>query len=602
MNEHITDYLYKYFKLKNPGYAVFIKGEWGCGKTCFIKKYIKEQNKNTNWWGKKRKKLQYISLNGVSSTNILVANILFNAKYALGWVKIIWSLIKCISITGKCITFTPQDLFSSEVFKKLLKRNVLIFDDLERANLDHEKLWGFFSELLEQHHVHIVLVGDESILFKNEKYVSSKEKVIGKTLQIQSNDCEILPEVFKQIEFVNFRPLFQKYHKSIGQIIEEILTVCEKNQTNYRIVKNSCREFIFAFSGIFEDKDLSTKNDEFFEDLFGRFFVISYLLQLGKLKSSEIADVFDIGLLYADKNPNKLVAQKMLQNFDGYFLNPFLTSNMWISIFNHQKIDNKEIISNIKDRINKVIPNWKKLLDFRSCTDQEIKERLQDSLNDISNKKYRDITSILHTFSTLLSMSIEEVIEQTPQEIVIKAKNYIESLGNDLEFEEVAFTINDINDYTAGYSYQAQETEEFNQIRDCLIEKINQKCQQNRQNRYFEFLAKIKNEEGAGRNLYSDRFNPIDIFSNNDPHLLWKKLLELKPKYFNQISKTLWHIIIPDQLGLYRDSQDAFWKKILEYAEDFLSQNSSGKKEIAKCIQLRKYFIPSLKRWWDDDK
>ena len=296
------------------------------------------------------------------------------------------------------------------------------------------------------------------------------------------------------------------------------------------------------------------------------------------------------------------MAQKTLQNFDGYFLNPFLTSNMWISIFNHQKIDNKEIIAHIRDRINKVIPNWKKLSNFRSCTDQEIKKCLKNSLSDIDNNKYRDITSILHTFSTLLSMSIEEVIEQTPQEIVVKAKKYIESLGNDLEFDEVAFTINDISDYTAGYGYQAQETEEFKQIRDCLIEQINQKCQQNRKNRYFEFLAEIKNEGEAWRNLYSDRFNAIDIFSNNDPNLLWDKLLKLKPEYFNQISKTLWHTIIPGQLGLYRDSQDAFWKKILEYAEDFLSKNSSCKKEIAKCIQLRKYFIPGLKRWWPDDK
>ena len=595
MNEHITDYLNKYLKLKNPGYAVFIKGEWGCGKTYFINEFL--GNPLTQ-------KKCYISLNGIMDITEIIPQIVL-ATVGLeksGKSNQITTAVGRTVIAGTLKYFNINDILKIEDFKNLISSNILIvFDDLERASLKNEHLWGFFSELLEQHHVHMVIVGDEDQI-RDVDYKKRKEKVVGKTLQIQSDDCEILPEVFKQIEFVKFRPLFQKYHKSIEEIIKETLMLCEKNQTNYRIVKNICREFIFTFSDIFSDKDLSTKHDEFFEDLFGRFFVISYLLQLGKLKSSEIADVFDIGLLYADKNPNKLMAQKTLQNFDGYFLNPFLTSNMWISIFNHQKIDNKEIIAHIRDRINKVIPNWKKLSNFRSCTDQEIKKCLKNSLSDIDNNKYRDITSILHTFSTLLSMSIEEVIEQTPQEIVVKAKKYIESLGNDLEFDEVAFTINDISDYTAGYGYQAQETEEFKQIRDCLIEQINQKCQQNRKNRYFEFLAEIKNEGEAWRNLYSDRFNAIDIFSNNDPNLLWDKLLKLKPEYFNQISKTLWHTIIPGQLGLYRDSQDAFWKKILEYAEDFLSKNSSCKKEIAKCIQLRKYFIPGLKRWWPDDK
>ena len=40
MNKHITDYLDKYLKLSKPDFAVMIKGEWGSGKTYFIKKYI----------------------------------------------------------------------------------------------------------------------------------------------------------------------------------------------------------------------------------------------------------------------------------------------------------------------------------------------------------------------------------------------------------------------------------------------------------------------------------------------------------------------------------------------------------------------------------
>ena len=40
MNRHIEKYLDHYLEITTPDYAVMLKGEWGCGKTYFIKKYI----------------------------------------------------------------------------------------------------------------------------------------------------------------------------------------------------------------------------------------------------------------------------------------------------------------------------------------------------------------------------------------------------------------------------------------------------------------------------------------------------------------------------------------------------------------------------------
>ena len=42
VNEHIKKYIEDYIGIDNPQYAVLLTGNWGCGKTYFIKELIKE--------------------------------------------------------------------------------------------------------------------------------------------------------------------------------------------------------------------------------------------------------------------------------------------------------------------------------------------------------------------------------------------------------------------------------------------------------------------------------------------------------------------------------------------------------------------------------
>ncbi|NER52970.1 MAG: hypothetical protein F6J92_41305, partial [Symploca sp. SIO1A3] len=61
INSHITDYLNYYCGLAHaPGFAVLLKGQWGAGKTWFIKKYCENLKKN-------KQKCLYISLYGMTS-------------------------------------------------------------------------------------------------------------------------------------------------------------------------------------------------------------------------------------------------------------------------------------------------------------------------------------------------------------------------------------------------------------------------------------------------------------------------------------------------------------------------------------------------------
>jgi tRNA A37 threonylcarbamoyladenosine biosynthesis protein TsaE len=48
-NQHIEDYLKYYLSSKfNPEFAILLQGEWGCGKTWFIKEFMKKHSEGKN--------------------------------------------------------------------------------------------------------------------------------------------------------------------------------------------------------------------------------------------------------------------------------------------------------------------------------------------------------------------------------------------------------------------------------------------------------------------------------------------------------------------------------------------------------------------------
>lgn len=45
MNKNIENFLNEYMKNPDPQYAVFLKGDWGCGKTFFVNNWLDSYKK-----------------------------------------------------------------------------------------------------------------------------------------------------------------------------------------------------------------------------------------------------------------------------------------------------------------------------------------------------------------------------------------------------------------------------------------------------------------------------------------------------------------------------------------------------------------------------
>ena len=136
-NKEIIKILDEYVNNSKKQYAILIDGEWGCGKTYFIKnEYINKEDVNK----------VYISLYGVKSKEEINKKI----YYAIidKKIKINKKVKKIGEEAGKIAEITIENIFNVKLggIKNIdisgivslfndIKKYILIFDDLERCDI-----------------------------------------------------------------------------------------------------------------------------------------------------------------------------------------------------------------------------------------------------------------------------------------------------------------------------------------------------------------------------------------------------------------------------------------------------------------------------------
>lgn len=168
---------------------ILITGEWGIGKTYAIKEYF--QNKKTI----------YISLFGINTIEDFKNNLY--TSFIFKFEKIAKELINNIILRTNIPLGTEKANINSSIslriFKddinKVLKKQagneklIIIIDDLERksSNLSMEVLLGVIEEFNTIDNIYTIIIANEKEIKKdNELYYSFKEKVIQKTINIDS--------------------------------------------------------------------------------------------------------------------------------------------------------------------------------------------------------------------------------------------------------------------------------------------------------------------------------------------------------------------------------------------------------------------------------
>lgn len=255
-NEHIEEFLNYYLeKETSPDYAVLITGCWGSGKTYFIKQYLAGKNPD----GQKKDVAQirewltdcekytvvYASLFGAKSRAEMDQRVLEKLHPILNskWLKTVPGAVSLIgkilgtlssnpagaaigSVAGDAGAFAANKIIETLKQKsKKFERLVVVFDDVERADMPLPELLGYLNAYVEHLHVPCILLADQDrwaeaqkseddkLTIRNlaktngenieiklslnqgttlQNLSSTQEKVVGKVLQIRTSIDDIV--------------------------------------------------------------------------------------------------------------------------------------------------------------------------------------------------------------------------------------------------------------------------------------------------------------------------------------------------------------------------------------------------------------------------
>jgi hypothetical protein len=165
----------------SPGFAVILNGAWGIGKTYLLKRFLEDQRKLG-------KKCVYVSLYGLDTLDE-IDNALLRSIYPL-------LALKGTRIAGRVATSIAERFGLGALVKGLDPKEILdrlgadlyAFDDLERCEAPLNKVLGYINEFVEHDGCKVVIVANEAEIRNTDKedYLRRREKLIGKTLQVQS--------------------------------------------------------------------------------------------------------------------------------------------------------------------------------------------------------------------------------------------------------------------------------------------------------------------------------------------------------------------------------------------------------------------------------
>lgn len=309
-NEHIKKFLDEYLAKPYNDYAVLITGCWGSGKTYFVSRYMggEKVHKVRDWlMDSVNRTVVYISLFGVKSRED-IENRIFevlhpylkkaeNSMLAQSGVSLIKALASLTPLTkdfGK-YTCDAMSLFKKALCKKAKKSKkglVVVFDDVERTDMDAPELLGYINEYVEHLGVSCILLADKERWDEANampvdrptlhRLASTQEKVIGKIFNIQTNTDDVLAVWLKDDKFLD--PRLLKILQENETIIKEVIRRSGVN--NFRSLKHALLELerFLRITSIWKYLD----NQEFAELFLREFIALRYSIYLGELKASDI--------------------------------------------------------------------------------------------------------------------------------------------------------------------------------------------------------------------------------------------------------------------------------------------------------------------------
>lgn len=298
----LNSYIKRYLEEDKTNTAIMLTGDWGSGKTYYIEKvlvpFLQREKKNHIPFLKsgKENRCVVISLYGLEELSDISKSIYMELR-----MKILDKDSEAAS-AGKLIAKTVAkgiagrlgiDVnMSEEDLKKMyssidVSDKLLVFEDLERSNIEITKLLGYVNNLVERDGVKVLLVANENeILGKSsesfnfdftklfsenpksddvesnkkcipedvQKYLRIKEKTISDTISFESDYCEAIKNIVNIFNNEILKEIMVEDKDGIEKLASMVKGQCHKNYRTFIFATQKTVDIYEKLEGSF-DKD-----------------------------------------------------------------------------------------------------------------------------------------------------------------------------------------------------------------------------------------------------------------------------------------------------------------------------------------------------------
>ncbi|EOG1781942.1 P-loop NTPase fold protein [Vibrio parahaemolyticus] len=511
LNHHARKLIEYYCSMKvPPEYALLIKGAWGCGKSHLVKTVIGEMTQ-----ANKDLKFLSVSLYGIKDIgdieakffeqlNPILANkkVMFAGQIAKGVLK---GALK-IDLDGDSKPDASANISVPEInlaeYLTDTKNCILVFDDLERCSMDIQVILGYINYFVEKDGYKVLLVADESKLINppltqkesTHKYQSIKEKLIGKTVEVEADVSRVYDYFVADLITHSHRDLILRYKSVI------IGTFNESNYKNLRSLRK-CFLDIEQWIGVLDDAVLSKA--DLMEHFLAIFVSVSMEVHAGRLLPKDVGRLYGLGIDYLNIADSKVSEVKdefkdIKDKYSQGFLDSLIDISYLKQFFETGYIDKEKVNAAFRESRyfnEETTPDWKKLWYFHTLEDEDFTS-LQTSVIDSFNKReFTNLCELKHVVGLLLMHSKHNLLDKTPEDLIEDTKSYLGDLEISQSAELTVDLIEELNGYEdgsyEGLGYTCREDASFQVMSDAInafSRKMNQDVLKAESNALIEMM------------------------------------------------------------------------------------------------------------------
>ncbi len=422
--EEAEKQLSEYINNKLYNYAFLIKGQWGAGKSYFLKEFIKK-NENS-------KIFINVSLNGLCSINDIDIKIIqhINTKIGKEMLKDVTfkDLKKQVNtkniskLFNKDIPSLIVDSILDVITDKLNKNDiVLIFDDVERCNIKFKTLFAYINYYVEIQEMKVILLINESAIKKNkEEYNKIKEKIIGHSIEYIPDVKSIYLNIINNIEDINLKNFFENSVETF------LLEVNSQNHLNIRTLQFIIDKFLNFYNIVLKNSEF-TNDTEIIEEIYA--YLIYVCISYKEGKSLYNWKELEYGYISIKEKPSFSDYKLGFKFIDEYVDKGFIDSNLILNtlrIYKESRLPNNDSFKILKNNY------W----EFEDITVYNYINNIKQKLID-KNYKSSNILDILLLLLKLkeygYNININEYLDYFKEIITFDVNNNKIQFNSDME-------------------------------------------------------------------------------------------------------------------------------------------------------------------------